>query len=115
MEPLAGPLARVLGPEISQVIADLHAEHGVDLRMGVGVDAVEGTTRVEGVRLANGDTLRTDLVVIGIGVIPNTDWLSGSGLTVDDGVVCDETTLAAPGVVAAGDVARCPTPATPVS
>ncbi len=108
VEPLAGPLARVLGPEISQVIADLHAEHGVDLRMGVGVDAVEGTTRVEGVRLANGDTLRTDLVVVGIGVIPNTDWLSGSGLTVDDGVVCDETTLAAPGVVAAGDVARWP-------
>jgi 3-phenylpropionate/trans-cinnamate dioxygenase ferredoxin reductase subunit len=47
-------------------------------------------------------------VVVGIGVVPRTGWLEGSGLTVDDGVVCDATTLAAPGVVAAGDVARWP-------
>ncbi len=47
-------------------------------------------------------------MVVGIGVIPNTEWLEGSGLEIDDGVVCDATCLAAPGVTAAGDVARWP-------
>ena len=47
-------------------------------------------------------------MVVGVGVVPNTEWLEGSGLTLDNGVVCDETCLAAPGVVAAGDVARWP-------
>ena len=54
--------------------------------------------------------VEADVVVVGIGVIPNTGWLEGSGLTLDDGVVCDDTTLAAPGVVAGGDVARWPNP-----
>ena len=49
-----------------------------------------------------------DVVVVGIGVAPNTDWLEGSGLTLDNGVLCDETCLAAPGIAAAGDVARWP-------
>jgi 3-phenylpropionate/trans-cinnamate dioxygenase ferredoxin reductase subunit len=60
------------------------------------------------VTLADGEQIDTDAVVVGIGVIPNTGWLEGSGLTLDDGVVCDATTLAAPGVVACGDVARWP-------
>jgi 3-phenylpropionate/trans-cinnamate dioxygenase ferredoxin reductase component len=63
---------------------------------------------VERVRLTDGAVLDVDLVVVGIGVAPNTDWLTGSGLTVDNGVLCDATCLAAPGVVAAGDVARWP-------
>jgi 3-phenylpropionate/trans-cinnamate dioxygenase ferredoxin reductase subunit len=67
-----------------------------------------GGGRVERVRLADGAAIEADLVVVGIGVVPNTGWLEGSGLTLDDGVVCDATTLAAPGVVAAGDVARWP-------
>lgn len=108
VEPLPQPLSRVLGERVGAVIADLHRSHGVDVRLGVGVDGIEGDGRVERVLLADGSTIDADLVVVGIGVVPNTDWLEGSGLQVDNGVVCDETTLAAPGVVAAGDVARWP-------
>jgi len=110
VEPLPGPLAHALGADVSKVMADLHAEHDVDLRLGVAVTAVEGPGRVESVRLADGSTVDADLVVVGIGVIPNTEWLLSSGLAIDRGVVCDETTLATPGVVAAGDVARWPNP-----
>ena len=111
VEPLPQPLSRVLGDVIGGVVAEVHVEHGVDLRLGVGVEGIEaGDGGVERVRLSDGTTVETDLVVVGIGVIPNTYWLEGSGLVIDDGVLCDETTLAAPGVVAAGDVARWPNP-----
>jgi NADPH-dependent 2,4-dienoyl-CoA reductase/sulfur reductase-like enzyme len=71
------------------------------------VTGVEGAGHVERVRLADGTTLDADLVVVGIGAVPCTDWLSGSGLLVDDGVVCDEfLRTSAPDVYAAGDVAR---------
>ena len=106
VEALEAPFERVLGVEMGAVMADVHRRHGVDLRTGVGVDEVLGDDRLVGVRLADGATLEADLLVVGIGVVPNTDWLEGSGLTLDDGVVCDETCLAAPDVVAAGDVAR---------
>lgn len=108
VEPLPVPLGRVLGGEVGETIGAVHRDQGVDLRLGVGVDAVEGATRVERVRLSDGSTLEADVVVVGIGVVPNTDWLDGSGLEVDDGVVADETCRAAPGIVAAGDVARWP-------
>jgi len=110
VEALEAPFGRVLGVEMGAVMADVHRRHGVDLRTGVGVDEVLGDDRLAGVRLANGATLEADLLVVGIGVVPNTDWLEGSGLTLDDGVVCDETCLAAPDVAAAGDVARWPNP-----
>ncbi|MDE0653905.1 MAG: FAD/NAD(P)-binding oxidoreductase [bacterium] len=102
------PLERVLGSQIGQVCAEVHADHGVDLRLGVGVDSITGTDRVEQVVLSDGTRLDADVVVVGVGVIPNTEWLEGSGLQIDNGVACDETCLAAPGVVAAGDVARWP-------
>ena len=102
------PLERVLGAEIGRVCADVHVDHGVDLRLGVGVESVTGTDRVEQVALTDGTRLDADVVVVGVGVIPNTEWLDGSGLEIANGVVCDETCLAAPGVVAAGDVARWP-------
>ena len=87
----------------------LHADHGVDLRLGVGVAAIEGGARVERVRLDDGTTLDADVVVVGIGVSPATGWLEGSGLTLRDGIVCDATLAAGPpGVYAAGDVARWP-------
>lgn len=109
VEPLPTPLGRVLGDDIGRVMAEVHVEHGVDLRTGVGVDRLEADAgRVARVVLTDGTVLESDLVVIGIGVLPNTEWLEGSGLTLDNGVVCDATMLAAPGVTAAGDVARWP-------
>ena len=110
VEPLEQPLVRVLGEEIGAAVADIHRGEGVDLRLGVGVDAIEGDDRVESVLLSDGTRLDADVVVVGIGVVPNTGWLEGSGLTVDDGVVADSTCLVAPGIVAAGDVARWDSP-----
>lgn len=109
VEPLAQPLARVLGDEVGAVIARVHREHGVDVRLGIGVESIRsGPAGVEAVVLADGSVVDADLVVVGIGVVPNTAWLEGNGLDLDNGVRCDETTLVAPGVVAAGDVARWP-------
>ena len=106
------PLGRVLPGTIGGFITDLHREHGVDVRLGVGVDGLEadGDGRVRAVRMADGTEIPAQVVVIGIGVVPNTAWLEGSGLDLDNGVVCDETCLAAPGITAAGDVARWPNP-----
>jgi len=104
------PLAHAIGPEVGGALAEVHRQQGVDLRCGVGVDAIEGGDRVERVRLTDGSVVEADVVVVGIGVAPATGWLEGSGLTIDNGVVCDETCLAAPGVVAAGDVCRWPNP-----
>jgi 3-phenylpropionate/trans-cinnamate dioxygenase ferredoxin reductase subunit len=100
--PLAGPLGR----EGGELVARLHRAHDVDLRCGVGVAGLEGTGHVEGVLLADGTLLPADVVVVGIGGRPATDWLTGSGLDVTDGVACDEFGRAAQGVWAAGDVAR---------
>jgi 3-phenylpropionate/trans-cinnamate dioxygenase ferredoxin reductase component len=115
------PLERAVGPEIGALVAEWHREHGVDLRLGVGVAGVVGTDRVEGVRLAGstGDqVLAADVVVIGVGVAPTTTWLDGSGLEVVDGVRADSRlrVLAGgrpvPNVVAAGDVVRWDNPST---
>jgi len=110
IEALSAPLARVLGEEMGAVSAEVHREQGVDLRCGVGVDGLDADSngRVCAVRLSDGSTIDADVVVVGIGVVPNTEWLVGSGLELDDGVVCDSTLSAGPGVVAAGDVARWP-------
>lgn len=108
LEALEVPLERALGAQMGAVCGDLHRDHGVDLRLGAGVAGFAGSDRVEAVELSDGSRLETDVVVVGIGVAPNTDWLDGSGLTVDNGIVVDDTLLAAPGVVAAGDIARFP-------
>jgi len=110
LKALPAPLVRGLGPKLGAVCGELHRDHGVDLRLGVGVAGFDGDARVERVRLDDGTAVEADLVVVGVGVGPVTDWLADSGLTIDNGVVCDETLLAAPGVVAAGDVARWPNP-----
>jgi NADPH-dependent 2,4-dienoyl-CoA reductase/sulfur reductase-like enzyme len=110
LEALPAPLVRGLGPVLGMVCGALHLDHGVDLRLGVGVAAIEGDGKVERVRLDDGSTVDADIVVVGVGVAPVTDWLDGSGLVLDNGIVCDATLLAAPGIVAAGDVARWPNP-----
>ena len=107
IEALPLPLAGAVGKEIGEVIAALHRDHGVDLRLSARVAGFDGGVRVERVRLADGSVIDADLVVVGIGVRPATDWLESSGLTLDDGVVCDETCATAEeGIVAAGDIAR---------
>ncbi|MEY9849074.1 3-phenylpropionate/trans-cinnamate dioxygenase ferredoxin reductase subunit [Streptacidiphilus sp. BW17] len=103
------PLHRALGPEMGRACAELHADHGVRLWCGVGVAGLEGSGRVTGVRLADGRLLAADVVVAGVGVQPATEWLSGSGVQVEDGVLCDAgCATSIPSVVAVGDVARCP-------
>jgi len=107
VEALPAPLAASLPPAIGETLAAIHRDHGVDLRCGGPVAGLVGEERAEGVRLADGTVLPADVVVVGIGVVPETGWLASSGLHLDDGVVCDATCAAsAPRVVAAGDVAR---------
>lgn len=101
------PLVAALGEIMGEAIAELHRAQGVSLRTGVGVEALLGDGRVTGLRLSDGTTVPADLVVVGIGVVPETRWLEGSGVALGNGVVCDErcaTNL--PGVVASGDVAE---------
>jgi 3-phenylpropionate/trans-cinnamate dioxygenase ferredoxin reductase component len=110
IETMEIPLSNVLGPLIGLHCASLYPAHGVTLRAGQGV---AGVHRVEGtggkgliVKTSEGERLEADVVVVGIGVAPSVDWLKDSGLTLDNGVVCDDRLFAADGVVAAGDVAR---------
>ncbi len=108
LEALPQPMVRGVGPVIGSVLASLHRDHGVDLRLGVGVESITGGARVERVHLADGAAVECDAVLVAIGAIPTTDWLEGSGLTVDNGVVCDAALRCAPGIVAAGDLCRWP-------
>lgn len=106
------PMERALGVELGAQLAALHRDHGVDLRCGCQVAGLDhdGAGRVTGVLLADGARIDADVVVVGIGVVPATDWLGESGLTLGNGVECDATLLAAPGVVACGDVCSWPHP-----
>ena len=112
IEAMPVPLEHALGAAMGAVCARVHTEHGVDLRLATVVDRLvtadtsDGGRRVAGVVLTDGEVIDAEVVVVGIGVRVNTDWLEGSGLTLDNGIVCDQTLLAAPGIAAAGDVAR---------
>jgi NADPH-dependent 2,4-dienoyl-CoA reductase/sulfur reductase-like enzyme len=108
VEPLEQPLARVLGNDLGAVVAALHRSHGVTLELGVGVDAVDESAGVTRVHLDDDRVLDADLVVVGIGVEPDTEWLVDSGLELADGIVADASLLAAPGIAVAGDVLRWP-------
>lgn len=106
VEPQPTPLAAVLGEQIGELVARLHRAEGVDVRLGVGVAEVRGDSRVEAVVLSDGTELPADIVVVGIGSRPATEWLEGSGVQVDNGVICDEAgRTSAPNVWALGDVA----------
>jgi len=103
------PLVDVLGPVVGQHCGSLHVAHGVDLRVGASVTGIAKSANASQglvVSLVDGDVVEADIVVVGIGVVPCVQWLTGSDLTIDNGVVCDERLFAAEGIVAAGDVAR---------
>jgi 3-phenylpropionate/trans-cinnamate dioxygenase ferredoxin reductase subunit len=106
IEPMPAPMLRALGRHLGGLAARLHRDNGVDLRCATTLAAIEGDGRVERLRLGDGRTVEADVMVVGVGVRPNVEWLEGSGLELDDGVVRDPRCAAAPGVVAAGDVAR---------
>ncbi len=118
LEALDVPLRTVLGPMIGAYCGSLHGAHGVELRTGVAVLGVRKATAHDEaeavgaganglvVELGGGEVVPADVVVVGIGVVPSTDWLAGSGLAVENGVVCDDRLFAADGIVAAGDIAR---------
>jgi 3-phenylpropionate/trans-cinnamate dioxygenase ferredoxin reductase component len=106
VEPQPQPLAAVLGEQIGELVARLHRDEGVDVRLGLGVAEVRGEGHVDTVVLTDGTEVPADLVVVGIGSRPATEWLDGSGIEVDNGVICDEAgRTSAPSVWALGDVA----------
>ncbi|MBV6697805.1 NAD(P)/FAD-dependent oxidoreductase [Kitasatospora aureofaciens] len=102
------PLLRVLGREVAQVFADLHRDHGVDLRFNVQVDELTGADgTVTGVRLGDGTTVPADAVIVGIGIAPDIALAKAAGLEIVNGIKTDEhLRTSAPDVYAAGDVAN---------
>ena len=101
------PLERVLGTEVGTMFRDLHAENGVELHMGVGVEAFQGSAAIEQVTLADGSTVSGDIFVVGVGVSPRTELAEAAGLTIENGVVVDQhLATSTPGIWAAGDVAN---------
>ena len=102
------PLLHVLGPQVAPVFADLHREHGVDLRLGVRVAEITVSGgKATGARLADGSLIGADAVIVGIGAAPNTALAEAAGLDVRDGVVTDASLRTSdPAIYAAGDIAR---------
>ncbi len=101
------PFQRVLGPEIAARLATLHRANGVELRCGATVERIDQLLHgKQHLTLSTGPAIEADLVVAGIGALPNVEWLTDSGLAIDNGVVCDaQGRTSAPGVFAAGDAA----------
>jgi 3-phenylpropionate/trans-cinnamate dioxygenase ferredoxin reductase subunit len=106
VEPQSVPLEGVLGPELGAFYRDVHADHGVQLHLGTGVEAIEGDGRAERVRTSDGTVLDCTAVLLAVGVAPRTQ-LAEDVLDVDNGILVDASLRAsADGVFAAGDVAN---------
>ena len=108
IEALSAPMLTPLGEDLAEWAKTLHREAGVRTRFDARVADLLGDGRVEAVVLEDGSRLDADTVIVGIGVRPNVEWLADSGLTIGDGVICDQYCRAAPMIYAAGDVARWP-------
>jgi 3-phenylpropionate/trans-cinnamate dioxygenase ferredoxin reductase component len=107
VDPLVLPNERIFGAEIGAFYRDVHAQHGLELLLGEGVDAFEGDGAVSRVRTSSGRTLECDFALVGIGVAPRVRLAGDAGLEVDNGIVVDEKLqTSAPNVFAAGDVAN---------
>uniref|UniRef100_A0A7C3V1Q2 NAD(FAD)-dependent dehydrogenase n=1 Tax=Desulfobacca acetoxidans TaxID=60893 RepID=A0A7C3V1Q2_9BACT len=102
------PFQRTLGPEIGGMLQKVHEEQGVSFKLGRQVAALEGTTRVTAVVLDNGERLPADLVLVGLGVYPATDYLWDIPINPDHSVTVDRYLALADGLYAAGDIARFP-------
>ena len=102
-------MGRAVAPEISRHFEALHRRHGVDVRLGVRVSAIEGTDHVERVVLAEGESIPADCVVVGIGIVPNVELAEAAGLAVDNGIVVDaQGRTSDPDIFAAGDAVNQP-------
>jgi 3-phenylpropionate/trans-cinnamate dioxygenase ferredoxin reductase component len=101
-----------LGRELGGWCAQLHRSNGVDLRLGISVAGLRGNGRIEAVELAGGERIEADVVVAGLGAVPNTEWLAGSGVRADPGLECDATLTVAgdPDILGAGDIVSWPHP-----
>lgn len=112
VDPLAEPMARLVGPEIADILVDLHVRNGAETRFGVGVADIQGEAGALTVVLDNGERLAASTAIVGIGSVPSTQWLEGSGLTIDGGVLTDQylRAVGAEDIYAIGDVARWPHP-----
>ncbi|MEH2445243.1 MAG: FAD-dependent oxidoreductase [Nostoc sp.] len=109
VSPDSVPFKKILGEEIGKIFQQVHQENGVSFKLGRKAVQFEGSDQVEAVILDNGDRLKADIVIVGIGVQPATDFLEGIDLYPKDGsVVVDEYLRAADGIYAAGDIARYP-------
>ena len=109
VSPDSVPFKKILGEEIGKLFQQVHEENGVSFKFGRKAVQFEGNDKVEAVILDNGDRLKADIVIVGIGVQPATDFLQGIDLHPKDGsVVVDEYLRAADGIYAAGDIARYP-------
>jgi 3-phenylpropionate/trans-cinnamate dioxygenase ferredoxin reductase subunit len=107
IDPLKLPNERIFGPEIGAFYRDVHAQHGVELVLGDGVDAFEGDGAVSAVRTGGGKRVECDFVVVGIGVQPRVKLAADAGLEIDNGIlVTDGLQTSAPDIYAAGDVAN---------
>jgi NADPH-dependent 2,4-dienoyl-CoA reductase/sulfur reductase-like enzyme len=105
--PQPAPMASQVGPSVAELLAELHAERGVRMRLGAGVSGLVGHDgTVTGVRLGTGEVLPADVVVVAIGADPVTGWLPAGDLQIDNGLMCDSRCRAAEGIYAVGDVAR---------
>ncbi len=116
VEPLAAPLVRGLGPVLGERVADRHRAEGVVFHLGQGVEGFDSDAegRVEAVRLSGGERLEAELVVVGIGAVPATEWLEGAGVERENGVLCDAMgATTRDGVYALGDCARWENPRYP--
>ena len=108
IEPLGAPMGRAMNTEVGGIFADKHRREGVEFRGGISVERVEPVGQRCRLVLTDGSTLDVDAVLLGIGAVPNTEWLESSGVTIDNGIVCDSTLSAVgiPDVYAIGDVSR---------
>jgi 3-phenylpropionate/trans-cinnamate dioxygenase ferredoxin reductase subunit len=107
VEPASVPLERVLGTEVGAIYRDIHADHGVRMLLGTGVERFEGGSAVERVRTSDGRTVDCDFLVVGVGVQPRTALAARAGIAVENGVVADaHLQTGAPDVFVAGDVAN---------